>query len=117
MITVQDNHADVPYTITPPDVTDAEGNPIPDAHLTYLIESTDPSVVEITPTDPADPAGGGNVHFGNPGVASVNVRVWGTSDTTVDPLGSFGSQFTVSVGDPAGIQGGKIQFGDLVDNP
>ncbi len=109
MFIVKDDHADVAYSITPPDATDAEGNPIPGAALSFEVSSSDDAVVSITPG--ADPASG-SVHFGSPGQAAINVNVK-TGDTL---LGAFGAQFTVTVGDPAAIAGGSIAFDGLIES-
>jgi len=108
MFIVKDDNPDVAYSITAPSVTDAEGNPIPDASLTYEVTSSDDTVVAITP---ADPPTTGSVHFGNPGQAAINVNVK-SGDAL---LGAFGAQFTVTVGDPAAITGGSISFEGLTD--
>lgn len=110
MIILKDTNSDVQYQITPPEATDAEGNPVPSPHFNYDVTSTDSTVVEIIP-DPADPTTG-TAHFGAPGIATVNVQV--TNDAG-ELLGSFAQSFTVTAGDPAAIVGGSIQFGDLVD--
>lgn len=115
MIIVKDDNPDVSYAISGVTATDAEGNTIPDAQLTYLTTSTDDTVVAVTP-DPTDQTKG-NAHFGNPGVATVNVQVFGSPDTSTNPLGSFAASFTVTTGDVSGISGGTITFDGLQDNP
>ncbi len=109
VIIIKDTNPDVAYEITPPEATDAEGQPVPAPHFNYEVTSTDPTVVEITPG--ADPTSG-NAHFGAPGLATVNATV--TNDAG-DLLGSFAQSFTVTAGDPSAIVGGSIKFGDLVD--
>lgn len=108
MFVLKDDHADVNFSVTAPDVTDAEGNKIPAAELTYEVTSSDESVVAITTTDGKS----GSVHFGAPGQASINVNVK-TGDTL---LGAFGAQFTVTTGDPAAIAGGSIGFDGLTES-
>jgi len=110
MFIVKDDNPDVAYSITAPAATDAEGNAIPDAELSYEVSSSDDSVVQITPNP--DDAKTGTVHFGNPGQASLNVNVK-TGDVL---LGAFGAQFTVTVGDPAAISGGSIGFDSLTES-
>lgn len=109
MFIVKDNNADVGYSITPPTVTDAEGNAVDAGTLTFEVTSTDSNVVAITPTDQLT----GSAHFGAPGVASVNVQV---KNAAGDVLGSFGAQFTVTAGDPAAIVGGTISFDGLTES-
>ena len=108
MFVVKNNQPDVPYTIAPGQVTDAEGELIDDAKLSYEVSSTDDAVVSITPG--ADSLSG-TVHFGKSGVASVNV----TAKSGADLLASFGAQFTVTKGDPAAITAGTISFGGLTE--
>lgn len=109
MFIVKDDNPDVGYRITPPSVTDAEGNPVDAGSLTFDVTSTDAAVLAITPSDPLS----GTVHFGAPGLASVNVVV---SNAAGVVLGSFGSQFTVTAGDPAAIVGGTIAFDTLTES-
>ena len=109
MFIVKDNQADVPYSITPPTATDAEGVAIPDASLTYEATSTDDSVVSLAPA--ADGLSG-TAHFGAPGQASINVNV--SANGTL--LGAFGAQFTVTAGDVAAIAGGSIAFDTLSES-
>jgi len=112
MYIVKDNNPDVAYIVNPGQVTDAEGIPIPDANLDVQVWTDNEPVVQVIP-DPAD-SKKGTVHFGEPGVASINCIVKLTDGTV---LGSFGAQFTVTVGDPAAITGGTIQFEGLVEAP
>jgi len=110
MFIVKDDHLDVPYTIAPAEALDAEGNVIADADLIYAVTSDNPAVVEVTP-NPED-AKNGNVRFGSPGLANINVTV--SFGETL--LGSFGAQFTVTTGDPASISGGSISFDGLTES-
>ena len=113
MYIVEDDQPDVPFGIMQPTVTDAEGNPVDAGALSFEVLSTDADVVAVT-QDSADPLKG-NMHFGKPGVASVNCLVKRASDGLV--LGSFGAQFTVTAGDPAAILGGSIAFDGLTEAP
>jgi hypothetical protein len=54
----------------------------------------------------------GVVHFGAPGIASLNVQVSSGGNL----LGSFGAQFTVTAGDVSAITGGTIQFEGLTES-
>lgn len=91
--------------------TDSEGNIVPDANLSVSVDSDNSDAVSITP----DGTGrAGTVTFGNPGLANVNVTV---EDTSGNLIGSFGAQFTVTVGDPAAISGGTLVFGGLTEIP
>ena len=107
---VKDNNPDVLYLINPGQVTDAEGNVIEGATLTFSPVSSDPNVVALTP-DPENPLRG-IAHFGAPGTANINVTA-ALADGTI--VGSFGSQFTVTVGDPAAMSGGSIAFEGLTE--
>lgn len=112
MIIVKDDQPETGYAISGVTATDAEGHNIPDAKLNYVVESTDPAVVEVVP-NPSDQTKG-TVKFGDPGVATVNVQVEGPGGTL---LGSFAASFTVTEGDPAAIAGGSIVFDGLTDTP
>lgn len=109
MFIVKDDNPDVRYSIAMPTVTDSEGHDIPDAVLTFEVTSDNADIVQITP-DAENPRSG-DVHFGAPGLANVNVQVK-SGDTL---LGSFGAQFTVTAGDPAAISGGGISFAGLTE--
>lgn len=117
MFIVKADNPDVRYRITPPTVTDSEGNAVPAGDLTYNVVSDNPGAVEITP-DP-DNELEGNVHFGapnedgTPALANVNVTITNEAGTM---LGSFGAQLTVTPGDPAAIQGGGISFDGLTES-
>jgi hypothetical protein len=89
--------------------TDSEGNTVPTDTLNVNVESDNEDAVEVN-TD----AGGmsGTVTFGNPGLANVNVTV---EDDDGNLLGSFGAQFTVTVGDPKAIAGGTLTFDGLTE--
>ncbi len=106
---VKDDNPDVRYELSPTVVKDAEGNVIPGAVATVEVTSTDPAVVQVTPD--ADPSTGGTLHFGNPGVASLNAQA--SFGGLV--LASKGAQFTVTVGDPASIAGGDISIPGLTE--
>lgn len=107
MIIVKDDNPDVGYSITAPQATDSEGNPVDAGQLSFEVSSSDANVVALTP-DPNDQTKG-TVHFGSPGQAAVNVNVMAAGKL----LGAFGEQFTVTTGDPAAITGGGIQFDGL----
>ena len=109
MFIVKTDNPDVGYSIVKPEATDSEGNVIPDASLTFEAVSDNPDAVSLIPSD-ADPLAG-VAHFGNPGLANINVTVK-SGDTL---LGSFGAQFTITVGDPAAISGGGISFDGLTE--
>lgn len=112
MYIVRADNPDVGYHITPPTVTDSEGNPVPSGELTFEVTSDNPGAVEVVPSGPTD----GNTHFGapnpdgTPALANVNVLVKNAAGTV---LGSFGGQFTVTPGDPSAIAGGTITFDGL----
>ena len=108
MFIVKDNAPDANFSVVLGDVTDAEGNAIPDAQLTLAVLSTDEAVVAVT-FDPATKAG--SVHFGNPGTATVTATV--SSGETL--LGSGAADFTVTVGDPAAISNVALSFDGLTE--
>lgn len=108
MYIVKADNPDVGYVITPPTVTDSEGNPVPVDSLVYETVSDNPDVLTVNTVDPLT----GTVHFGAPGVANINVQV---KDVDGDLLGSFGAQFTLTAGDPATIVGGAITFEGLTE--
>jgi hypothetical protein len=116
MFIVKDDQADVPYVITPPTVTDAEGSPVPAGSLTFAVTSDNASAVAVTP-DASNPLAG-TVSFGSPNTdgtpatANINVAV---TDAAGAMIGSFGAQFTVTAGDPAKIIGGSIAFTGLTE--
>ena len=111
---VKADNPDLGYHVSAGNVTDSEGNQITDpavlGSLVRTIVSSDPAVVEIIPTDDSN----GTVHFGAPGVASVEIAVK-TSDGTVLGSGSFG--FTVVTGDPAAVSDIGFAVDGLIDEP
>ena len=112
MFVEQATREDTRYGIRPPTVVDAEGSAVdPQPDLAYEVTSTDATVVEILPDDDNELAG--TVHFGAPGIASVNVVV--KDAETGDVVGSFGAQFTLVPGDPAAVVGGGISFEGLTE--
>lgn len=113
MYIVKDTNPDVGYQLVLGDVTDAEGNVIPDAKVSVEVTSDNPAVVEVTP-NAADGNKTGNVHFGGPGVATVTALVK-AEDGTI--LASGAAPFTVTVGDPAAISGMTLKFEGLTEAP
>ncbi len=109
MYIVKTDNPDVAYSISAAQVTDSEGNQVPETALSYEVTSDNPDVVSITPNP--DDALSGSIHFGNPGQANINVNVLFGSQI----LGAFGAQFTTTVGDPAAITGGGISFAGLTE--
>lgn len=110
MFIVKDDNPPVKYQITPGPVTDAEGNEIADAQLSFAVVSDNPDVVAVA-ADQAD-ARRGQITFGAPGNASVTVTVTLAQGQT---LGVFGAQFHVTTGDPAAMAGGTIAFEGLTE--
>lgn len=90
------------------DVTDAEGNAIPDAQVDIAVESSDPNVVAVS-FDGASKSG--SVSFGSPGVASLTAKVSSGGNL----LGSGAADFTVTVGDPAAISSVGLNFDGLTE--
>lgn len=123
MFLVKADHPAVAYTITPPVVTDSEGNTVPVTDLTFAVETSNSAAVAVIPDPPQDDGTPGDplrgtVSFGapnpdgSPSTAAITVLV---SDGAGALLGSFGAQFTVTAGDPVGIVGGAIAFEGLVE--
>jgi len=109
---VADDHQEEPFSIEIGGVTDAEGQPIPDASgLNVEVVSSDEDVVAVT--FDAD-SKSGSVSFGAPGVASVTATV---TNAKGDILGSGAADFTVKTGDPAAVSDVKLTFGGLTEEP
>lgn len=108
MFIVKDDQAPVNFTVALGDVTDAEGNTIPDAQVDLEVLSSDDSVLSLS-FDPATRSG--VVSFGNPGVASLTAKVSSGGNL----LGSGAADFTVTVGDPAAISNVALNFDGLTE--
>jgi hypothetical protein len=104
---VKDDNPDVGFAVTVGDVTDSEGQVIPDAQLSFEIASSDESVLAVTVNEDGK---SGSVHFGAPGVAAISVQV---KDANGNVLGSGGDNFTVTTGDPAAISSVTTSFEGL----
>jgi hypothetical protein len=104
---VKDDNPDVGFAVTVGDVTDSEGQVIPDAQLSFEIASSDESVLAVTVNEDGK---SGSVHFGAPGVAAISVQV---KDASRHVLGSGGDNFTVTTGDPAAISSVTTSFEGL----
>lgn len=108
---VANDHQDEPFSISISGVTDAEGEPIPDASgLTVEVTSSDDTVVGVSFDSTAN---SGVASFGRSGVASLNASV---KNAKGDILGSGAADFTVTTGDPAAISDVKISFGGLTED-
>lgn len=109
---VKNDHQDESFSIAIGGVTDAEGEPLPDASgLAVAVESSDPEVVAVN-FDPA--SNSGSVHFGRSGVASLTASV---TNAAGEILGSGAADFTVTTGDPAAVSDVKIAFSGLTEEP
>lgn len=107
---VANDHQDEPYSISIGGVTDAEGEPLPDAKgLTVEVTSSDEGVVGAG-FDPT--TNSGVAHFGRSGVASLNAVV---KNAKGDILGSGAADFTVTTGDPAAVSDVKIAFSGITE--
>jgi hypothetical protein len=104
---VKDDNPDVGFAVSVGEVTDAEGQPIEDAQLSYEIASSDDSVLAVSINEDGK---SGTVHFGAPGAAAFSVQVKGPDGTV---LGSGGDNFTVTTGDPAAIASVSTSFDGL----
>lgn len=109
MFVVKDDHVPVNFSLVLGDVTDAEGNAIPDAQLNVTVESDNPAAVAVE-FDAA--ARTGSVSFGSPGQANVVANVK-TGDVL---LGTGAAAFTVTVGDPAAITGVSLNFEGITES-
>lgn len=107
---VANDHQDEPYSISIGNVTDAEGETLPDTRgLTVEVTSSDEAVVAAG-FDPA--TNSGVAHFGSSGVASLNAVV---KNAKGDILGSGAADFTVTTGDPAAVSDVKIAFSGITE--
>jgi hypothetical protein len=107
---VADDHQEEPFSIAIGSVTDAEGQPIPDASgLSVTVESSDENVVSVTFDETTK---SGSVSFGAPGVASVTATV---TNKKGDILGSGAADFTVTTGDPAAVSDVRLAFSGLTE--
>lgn len=109
MFIVKDDHPPVSFSLVLGNVTDAEGNVIPDAQLDVTVESDEAGVVAVE-FDPA--AKTGTVSFGGPGQANVTANVK-TGETL---LGTGSAAFTVTVGDPAAITSVNLAFDGISES-
>ena len=107
---VKDDNPDVAFTITGGEQADAEGNVIPGTS-TFEVVSTDSNVLAVAVN--AD-GKSGTVHFGAPGLASVNVT---EKDASGAVIASGGDSFTVTLGDPASITPISVSFEGLTGTP
>lgn len=105
MYIVKNDNPDVGYQLSY-QVTDAEGEVLPNEQTIAEVVSDNPGVVAVDPET-------STVHFGTSGLASINATVKRASDGEL--LGSFGAQFTVTTGDPSAIAGGSIVFEGLTE--
>jgi hypothetical protein len=105
---VKDDHEPVNFSVALGDVTDAEGNTIPDAQVNLEVLSSDDSVLSLS-FDAAVRTG--VVSFGSPGVASLTAKV-SSGDNL---LGSGAADFTVTTGDPAAISNVALSFEGLTE--
>lgn len=106
-ITVPDNTPDGTYSLAPiSQAFDAEGNPVA---YTEKFESSDPSIVSVTPTDPTN-LHAGATHYGNPGVAvlahTVTAKVGRKDEVTVVDT----TTIVVTTGSPVTFVGGEASF-------
>ena len=109
MFVVKDDQPPVNFSLVLGDVTDSEGNAIPDAALDVTVESDNPDAVAIT-FDPATKSG--TASFGSPGQANVTANV--KSGETL--LGTGAAAFTVTVGDPAAITSVGLNFEGITES-
>lgn len=105
---VKDDHESVNFSLAVGEVTDAEGNVIPDAKLDLAVESSDPNVVAVS-FDAGTRSG--SVSFGSPGVATITA----TASSGGKVLGSGAANFTVTVGDPAAVASVGLAFDGLTE--
>lgn len=110
MYILKNDHPAVPFSLVLGDVTDAEGETIPDAKLDVTVESDSPGVVAVT-FDPATRAG--EISFGTSGSANLTATV--KSGETL--LGAGAAAFTITTGDPAAISAVDLTFEGIDEAP
>lgn len=106
MYIVKDDNPEVGFELSY-EAFDAEGNEVPEDTLVVEVTSDNEAAVSVV-----QDGNGGTISFGSPGLANLNAVV---SDASGKMLGSFGAQFTVTVGDPASISGGELTFDGLTE--
>jgi hypothetical protein len=111
MYIVKDDNPDVGYTVDLGDVTDAEGNVIPDEQVDVAVESDNSDAVSVSPA--ADDPNSGIISFGAPGAATITVSA--TDRNSGKLLATGSASFTVTTGDPAAISGLDISFDGLTE--
>lgn len=115
MFKVKTDNPDVAYKFSKK-VTDSEGNEITDpmalSTIVTSISSSNEDAVQIIP-DAVDNSAG-SVHFGNPGLASIDIVVKEGGTGKILGSGSFG--VTVVTGDPAAVSDIRLDLAGLVDD-
>ena len=112
MFVLQNDHADVPFTISAVSATDAEGETIP---LVESLASSDEGVVSILYAEGSDANNprAGQVHIGHSGLASLEY-------TAKDPAGNIvksgGAQFTITTGAIANVSGGDLALEGITES-
>lgn len=107
--------ADGDYVLAPiSELVDSEGSVI--TNFTEGFESSDPSVISLTPNDPSD-IHQGRYHIGSPGVATVKRTVTTTVGRNLQQtiLGVF--TFIITAGAPVQVTEAPVDFVGLVPDP
>lgn len=107
--------ADGEYVLAPiTGLVDSENSPITD--FSEKFETSDPNVITVTPTDPAD-ISRGNYHLGVPGVATVTRSVVTRVGLNLveTPIGVF--TFILTAGAPVSVVEGAVDFVGLTPDP
>jgi hypothetical protein len=110
MFIVKNDHPSEPFSIVLGEVTDSEGNVIPDAQVDVAVKSSNEDAVSVS--FDAD-SRSGEVSFGNAGVASLTAEVSSGGNL----LGVGAVDFTVTLGDPAALSSIGINFPNLTEAP
>ena len=110
MFTLPDDQPDVPYSISPVALFDAEGAPITSG-FTEAFVTDNGAAVDIVPNDPAD-IHAGVLKIGAPGLANLNYTV--TYNGAI--VHSAGAQFTITTGAFGSVTGGDLTFEGITES-
>lgn len=110
MFTLPNDHADVPYTISPIQLFDAEGEQITSGYTEEFLSGNDGSVA-ILPNDPND-IHAGVLKIGASGLANLNYTVMYNGQI----VHSAGAQFTITTGAFGSVAGGTLTFEGITES-
>lgn len=110
MFTLPNDHPDVPYSIAPIQLFDAEGEQITSGYTEEFVTGNDGSVA-ILPNDPND-IHAGVLKIGASGLASLNYTVMYQGRI----VHSQGAQFTITTGAFGSVTGGTLTFEGITES-